>query len=114
MSYVRRMLKVAAQISRLKKDDRQYFLGAVAERSDGTYVFSYNGCPPELCPQHHCEFRLTRKLDRGAAVYLSRTTANGEWANSSPCRGCRTAMKSVKVKKVYYTVGPQEYACLSL
>ena len=114
MSYIRRMLNLAAKISRLKKDDRQYFLGAVGERSDGTCVFSYNGAPPEPCAEHHCEFRLSRKLDVLATVYLARTGADGRWLNSRPCPPCQTRMKSVRVKKIYYTVGPQEYACLTL
>lgn len=114
MSYIKRMLKLAARVSRLKRDERRYYLGAVAERSDGIIVCAQNGSPPEPCAEHHCEFRLTRKLNKWSTVYLARTIANGVWANSRPCRTCQIAMKSIKVKEVYYTVGPDQYGCLKL
>ncbi len=112
MSGPRKYLKLAAKISRLKIDDRCFYLGAVAIRGDDVMVSAYNGASKEPCHQHHCEARLVRKLDANAVVYLARTTANGEWANSKPCNYCENILRKNRVKKIYYTIGPKEWACL--
>jgi hypothetical protein len=114
MAYHDRMLDLAARMSRSKKDDRRFFLGAIGVRKDGTLVCAYNGAPKEPTPEHHCERRLCRKLDKGAVVYLARTLANGTWADSAPCPDCRVAMRSKGVTRVYYTSGPDTWSCLKL
>lgn len=108
----RKLLKMAAKLSRMKVDDRQFCLGAVAIRDDDVMVCAYNGHPDIPCPRTHCEARLVRKLDKGATVYLARTIANGQWANSKPCPDCVRAMRRAKVRRVYYTSGPNEWSCL--
>lgn len=105
-------LDLAASISRLREDDRNYFLGAIGLRKDGAIVTACNGAPKDVTPQHHCEWRLCRKLDRGSIVYVARTGANGKWAMSRPCKTCRIALKSARVAKVYYTISPGEYGRL--
>lgn len=110
----RKLLHIAAEVSRLKDDGRCFYLGAVALRKDGVLVSAFNGMQPEPNPRHHSESRLCRKLDKGATVYVSRTTADGEWANSKPCPDCERAMRSARVVKVYYTTSPNKYACLIL
>lgn len=112
MASIKKLLQLAANIARIKIDDRCFCLGAVAIRNDDVMVYAYNGAPKEPCPQHHCEARLVRKLDKGATVYLARTTSNGNWANSKPCKYCEMTMRKAKVKRVYYTTGPDEWNCL--
>lgn len=111
---VRKFLNVAAKIARLREDERNFFIGAVAIRADDVTVYAYNGAPKFPTPEHHCEARLCRKLDKGATVYVARTTADGRWAMSKPCPDCERALRRAKVRKVFYTVGPDEYGCLEL
>ena len=96
----------------MKLDDRNFCLGAVAIRNDDVMVFAYNG--NSVIPDHktHCEARLVRKLDKGATVYLARTTANGQWANSKPCPNCMRALRRAKIRKVYYTSAPNYWEAL--
>lgn len=108
----KKLLQLAAKVSRLKDDTRNYCLGAVAIRDDDVMVYAYNGHAGVPTPQVHCEARLCRKLDKGAIVYLARTTTNGKWANSKPCGDCMRALKRAAVKKIYYTTGPNEWDSL--
>lgn len=105
-------LTMAAKIARSKNDQRHFFLGGVGVRADDVTVYSYNGAPKFPNRKHHCEARLARKLDEGATVYIARTNAKLEWANSKPCHSCEIALKRAKVKRVYYTIAPNEYGCL--
>lgn len=114
MNKVRKFLNVAAKIARMREDDRNFFIGAVAVRADDVTVYAYNGAPKYPTPEHHCEARIARKLDQGATVYVARTTADGKWALSKPCSGCERALRRAYVKKVYYTIRPNEYGCLEL
>lgn len=114
MSYVRRMLQEAAVISRLKRDDRRFYIGAIGIRSDGTKVRACNGNPKEPTREHHCEFRLSRKLDRGASVFVARTVATGELALARPCGDCQKVLRSRGVTRVYYSISDDEYGCLYL
>lgn len=108
----RKLLHIAAEVSRLKDDGRCFYLGAVALRKDGVLVSAYNGMQPFPAPEHHCEARLAKKLDRGAVVYLARTSANGEWANSKPCQLCEMKLRKAYVKRVYYTVSTNQFKSL--
>lgn len=105
----RKLLMLAAKLSRTKIDERHFCLGAVAIRNDDVMVCAYNGHPGVPTPKTHCEARLVRKLDKGATVYLARTAANGDWANSKPCPDCQRAMRRAKVKKVFYTTAPNAW-----
>lgn len=112
MKNPRKRLTLAAKVARLGKDNRSYCLGAIAFRSDDVMVSAYNGhsgCPE---PTSHCEARLVRKLDQGATIYLARVTKNGQWANSKPCPDCMRALRRAKVKKVFYTLAPEQWASL--
>ena len=112
MKNPRKLLTLAAKVARLNKDERNYCLGAIAFRSDDVMVSAYNGHSGIPEPTSHCEARLVRKLDQGAIVYLARLTKNGQWANSKPCPDCMRAMRRARVKKVFYTSGPGQWASL--
>lgn len=109
----KKLLELAAKISRHKSDKRNYCLGAVGIRSDNAMVRAYNGPTDNPNPHIHCEARLVRKLDKGAEVFLARTTADGVWANSKPCKNCLRAMRRIKVSRLYYTSGPNEWETIS-
>jgi len=103
---------LAAKAARPEKDNRHFLLGAIAYRSDDVMVHAYNGHAGTPEPISHCEARLARKLDQGAVVYLARLTKNGQWANSKPCPDCLRALRRVKVRKVFYTLGPGKWDSL--
>lgn len=104
---VRKYMELAANVSRLKDDDRTYFHGGVGLRKDGVLVAACNGSPKEPTPKHHCEYRLSRKLGHGGTVFLVRTLANGTWGNSAPCTDCEKRLIHQRVKCVYYSTGVQ-------
>lgn len=114
MSYIRRILAEAALVSRLRKDDRRFYIGAIGLRSDGTKVKACNGNPKEPTRQHHCEFRLSRKLDRGGTVYVARTLADGRLGMARPCEDCEKALRYRGVTKVFYTISDSEYGVLHM
>lgn len=98
-------LELAAQVSRLKDDDRTYFLGAVGIRKDGVIVCASNGNPKEPEPQHHAEARLLRKLGKDGIVFVVRTLADGTWGNAKPCEHCQRKLFHKRVEKVYFSTG---------
>lgn len=113
MKNPRKLLKLATKMARIEKDGRTYCFGAVAIRDDDVLVYAYNGHSHEPTPPAHCEARLCRKLDRGATVYLVRLTRDKVWANSKPCHHCMKALRRAKVKKVYYSVAPNQWDSLT-
>lgn len=109
-----KMLNAAAKMSSLKDDDRNFRIGSVAIRGDGSMVRSYNGNPKSPTPEHHSEARLCRKLDRGAIVYVARITRDGKWNMSKPCEDCMRSMRRAYVKRIYYTIADKEYGVIIL
>jgi deoxycytidylate deaminase len=107
-------LNMAVDVSIRRNDFRNFRVGSVGIRGDGAVTTSYNGAPKFPTPNHHSEGRLCRKLDHGATVFVARITRNGLWAMSKPCYDCERAMRRVRVKRVYYTIAPEEYGCLIL
>src|SRR5688572_29910381 len=108
-----RMLERAAGLSLYGQESRKYRLGAIGLRRDGATVCSTNGgVKGARTPSAHAEFRLSRKLDRGAIVYVARLAASGNVSNAKPCKGCQLAMKHRGVSKCYYTISPTEYGVI--
>jgi len=103
-------LEIAAKTAQSKSDKRSFLLGAVAERKDGTIVKARNS--PTIVPdrQAHSEFRLCKKLDYGATVYIARVKLDGSGSGMArPCADCMRALKAKKVKRVYFTIDPETY-----
>lgn len=104
-------LDLATRIAKGTLDqEKNTFFAGIAERSDGTLVFSTNVRTKDPIHGAHCETRLLKKCDIGSTIWLVRVLRNGQWANSEPCIKCKTLLKNKKVKKVYYTVDPNTYA----
>ena len=99
----------------IKGDDRRQFrLGAVGIRRDGTLVVSRNIPTREPTPDAHAENRLTRKLEHGAVVYVVRVTRKGKLTMARPCKTCRRAMQNRGVQKCYYSINENEYGMIRL
>lgn len=97
-----------------RHDGRHYLLGAVGERGDGTLVKASNTrtrTPNRKC---HAEYRLTKKLDYGAIVYVARVLRDGDYGLAMPCADCIKAMRSKRVHKVYFTIDQHNYGVIPL
>jgi hypothetical protein len=105
------------------EDRREARLGAIGERADGVVVFARNsavldtegnGGEPWSFGPAHAEWRLAKKLDTGAVVYVARVKKDGTIAMARPCGGCERVLRSRKVSRVYYTVNPTTYGVWDL
>lgn len=103
---------IAAKFAVSKVDERSFLLGALGERNDGTLVSAIN-LPSELPNRMaHAEYRLSKKLDYGAIVYVVRIRLmDGSFGMSRPCKNCQKVLIHKKVKKVYYTINQFEAGC---
>ena len=108
--------EIAGKLATKKKDRRYYFLAALGIRSDGTAVSSVNGAPAEgPMREAHAEYRLSKKLDYGAIVYVARVRiGDGTFGMAKPCLDCQKALRSRGVKKVYYTLGNDKFGVLNV
>lgn len=104
-------LDIAAKFAKHGTGYKTYKLACVIKRSDGALVMADNKCYKSIEPCYHAEARALRKADSGSIMYVARVTKDGEWANSKPCKACQTLIRNKNVKKVYYTLGPNEWAC---
>lgn len=108
-----RMLERACGVALNGQQSRKYFLGAIGLRKDGAIVTATNGgTKGERTPTAHAEYRLSRKLDSGAVVYVARVLKNSAVALARPCMGCQIAMRNRGVSKCYYTISENEYGCI--
>lgn len=108
--------EIAGRLALSKSDNRHYVLGAIAIRNDGAIVKSINSPVPEPTRLMHAEYKVCRKIDAGATVYVARMKCvDGKlvFAMSRPCHDCNKLLKSKKVKKVYYTIGPDEFGTIT-
>jgi tRNA(Arg) A34 adenosine deaminase TadA len=109
-----KLLKIAAAVAFgnqsknpfLRKD---YLLAAVIQRRDGAIVVSTNSLSHLPTPSGHAEARAIRKADVGCVLYVARVTRDGQWAMSKPCKHCQALIRNRGIRKVYYTIGPNEY-----
>ena len=62
---------------------------------------------------HHaelgCVLGLDKSITQGATVYVARIGKNGNWKNSKPCMMCHEVMSFVGIKRVVYTIAPNEW-----
>jgi tRNA(Arg) A34 adenosine deaminase TadA len=109
-SDVRRYFEMAAEAAMSVKDNRTFFLGAVARRNDGVMVISRNGSTPYPNRSGHAETRLCKKLDPGTTVYVVRVRViDGGYGMARPCVNCQKCMLSRHVKQVYYSINPDQF-----
>lgn len=113
-------------IATSKSNGRDYIMGAIAIRKDGTKVASANG--PAMMQMivpgikqrtffsnAHAESRICRKIDKGSIVFVIRVgKKDGQFKMAKPCNVCQIMLKSKKVSKVYYTINNLEYGVMIL
>jgi deoxycytidylate deaminase len=107
-----KLLRQAAMTAGKCDDIKTFFLAAVAERKDGAVVTSVNHAVfGQKNYDHHAESRVLRKCDYGAILYVARVMKADKktWANARPCSRCRALIQNLGIKKVFYTIGPNEY-----
>ena len=114
-----RLLEAARLAQTDDPDDvREALIGAIGERADGVVVFARNSAvldttgntgEPFCFAPCHAEWRLAKKLDTGSTVYVARVRKDGTLAMARPCGDCERVLRSRKVVRVYYTVGPTSY-----
>jgi len=115
------LINLAAKVAMpttLSDQKRNAFLGAVGIRKDGTIVSAKNGAVFSTetfgdywaIPSCHAEYRACRKLGKGGIMYVARITKkDGSLAMSRPCHICRTVLRAAHVKKVFYSINPNQY-----
>jgi tRNA(Arg) A34 adenosine deaminase TadA len=105
------LLNKAVQLAKDNSDDKSFHMACVAKRADGAIVSSVNHCVHgQPIPQHHAEARALRKCDYGSVLYVARVLKDKTtWGNAKPCKKCQALIKNMGVKRVYYTVGPNEW-----
>ena len=114
-----RLLKRAGEfaIPTNKGDLRNFWIAAIGIRHDGVVVIARNGAVSDsddenyqLIPTAHAEGRVLRKLGKGGTVYVSRIAKkDGKFAMSRPCPTCQTRLRSLDVKRVFYTINNNQY-----
>jgi len=118
MSVDKRMLSLAASVAREalnRKDNRSFRLGAVGMRNDGVIVTSRNIAATDVTPQAHAEARVSKKLTVDSIVWVARISRGLEdWALARPCFRCLHRLKSSGVRKVVYTIAPNEWGVIQL
>jgi len=108
-------LQQAVALSLTGNPARKYRFGAVGVRCDGAVVACVNGgTKGARTPSMHAEARLSRKLDRGSYVYVARTLRDGTPALAKPCPGCMLFLLAKSVKRVTYTISPNEWGVIDL
>ncbi len=104
-------LDLAIRIAKGGTEERNYRIGCVGIRTDGAIVVAPNLLTKR--PEHtaHSETRTLRKCGFGATLWVARITRDGLWALAKPCVKCQALIRNKRVKRVFYTIGPEEYAC---
>lgn len=103
-------LEIASKIALNKQDRRSFIFGAIGLRYDGKMVTALNGPTKTPEKQCHAEARLARKLDVGSEIYVARVLiSTGELALAKPCKNCQRILRSVGVRRAYYSIAPNEY-----
>jgi tRNA(Arg) A34 adenosine deaminase TadA len=118
MSIDKRMLNLAASVAaegQSRHDNRSFFLGAVGMRRDGVIVSARNIAATDVTPTAHAEARVVKKLTCDSIVWVARVGRGaGNWALARPCNKCMLRMLTAGVRKVVYTIAPNEWGIIQL
>jgi hypothetical protein len=115
---IRRAAEIALPVN--DNDARNFWIGCVGLRKDGTTVVAKNGAVHLgevddyiVIPQSHAEVRLLRKLGHDGTVFVARVSRKtGELVMSRPCSVCQVHLRSKRVKKAYYSINEDCYGLL--
>lgn len=107
-------LELATRIAQDGIDEQKNAIfGAVAVRRDGLIVCSKNVRTKEPHKAAHAEARVLTKAGFGATLYVVRINRKGEWSLAKPCLNCEVFLKNKKCDRIYYSIAPNEYGCLT-
>jgi tRNA(Arg) A34 adenosine deaminase TadA len=102
--------EIAARTATSQENNRHFLLGAIAIRKDGTMVRALNSPTEDPKREVHAEFKLCRKIDSGATVYVARVRImDGAFAMAKPCPSCMKLLISKRVSRIYFTTGNNEF-----
>ena len=108
---MKRIFSLAIERARAERgtNDKKFFFSAIALRRDGALVSATNNKKAEnKKPPAHAEARLMRKVDAGSIVVVARVTNDGQLAMAKPCPHCEAALRNKRVKRVFYSVSPED------
>lgn len=97
-----------------KHDGRHYLLGCIGVRGDGAIVKASNGRTFVPTREMHAEYRVSKKLDYDAVVYVARVLRGGSFGMAMPCADCLKALKMKRVKRVYFTISDDDFGVIPL
>ncbi len=109
MANPKQVLARAARLAYTIDGNKDYLFGCLAFRDDGTEVRSRNQRVRGPHPQAHAEARVLRKAGMNAILYVARVTRDKKWGLAQPCKTCQTLIRNRRVKRVFYTIGPNEF-----
>jgi len=85
----------------------------VSANSDNHTSFGQRFREREGRATHHaetsCVLGLKKSITQGGTIYVARVNRKGDWRLSKPCKMCHEVMKFVGIKKVVYTIAPNEW-----
>ena len=113
MNYLDLATKIAKANS-YASSQKHYSFGCVALRKDGAIVTSTNIRSRHRCASAHAEARVLKKAGHGAILWVVRIDRSGNWAMAKPCVHCESFIRNKMVKRVHYTISPNEYGTLNL
>jgi hypothetical protein len=118
------LLREAAKFAlpNIDNDLRLFWLASVGIRErDGVKIKSQNGASRISTPQYkyehsrqksHAEGRICRKLGANGTIYVARVAKeNFELKMSRPCNLCRSALRSYRVKRCFYSINETHFGC---
>lgn len=106
--------EMAARAATSKNDRRAFFIGAIGIRSDGTVVKAFNSPAENRNRCIHAEYRLSKKLDYDADVYIARVRMDDyEFGMARPCISCQKTLRTKKVRRIYYTIDKNRYGMIN-
>ena len=107
---MKQLLTLAAKIALAQSGSKKNFLlAAVVKRKDGAITVSSNCNTKRPDPSVHAEYRVLKKADVGCELFVARVTRDGQWAMAKPCKFCQARIRNRGVKRVYYTISPNEW-----
>ena len=112
MNRIWNYFEMAGRVAILKQDRRTYQLGVIGVRGDGCIVRASNSPSQAPAREAHAEYKVSKKLDHGATVYVVRIRGDGSFGMAHPCKACLKILTSRRVKKVYYTISNSKYGVI--
>lgn len=106
MNKLNEAIKIAIK-GKVKK--KHHYLGCIAQREDGSFVYSTNSRAINKSPSVHAEIKVLKKAGKNCILWIARVMADGSWGMAKPCENCQKLIKKYKVKRVYYTIGENKY-----